>query len=193
MARLSKENIRYLLFEGVVVLFSVLLALMIDAWQEDRRGCQEVRENVQALNVEIRSSLEELQSFLGIVEGRHERLQPLEQRIDNSRSFASYTGDFGGYRVPDLDTSAWERMRQNPLMNRVDLEYLRDAFILYRWHDLMSGYDKQIIQMAYSELFFDPSRAFICYQITNSIMNEQMRVAQEMIDIYEDFLEKHAS
>ena len=193
MARLSKENIRYLLLEGVVVLFSVLLALMIDGWQEDRRERQEVRENVQALNVEIRSNLEALQSFLSTVEERHGRLLHLEQRIDNSRSFESYTGDFGSYALPDLDTSAWERMRQNPLMSRVDPEYLHDAFILYRWHDVMSGYDKQIIQMAYSELFFDPSRAFICFQITNGIMNEQMRIAEEMIDFYEDFLEKHAS
>ena len=142
MAESKWGRLRHLLLEGFVIVFSVLVALFVEDLRSERQASNEVAEALAALDVEVRANLEELEAFGALVTERYDRLVALAPTVDDSRPFSEYR--FGGYRLPDLDLSAWARVSSDPVANRIAPERLREAFILYRGLDVLLAVDDQI-------------------------------------------------
>lgn len=175
----------------MVVLFSVLIALVVDGWRDDRAERRAVDEALLDVMVEVEANLSELRSFQQVVERRHQRLLAVEGEVDGTRPFDAYVDEFGGYRIPDLDDSAWERLRRLPLAHQVAPDPLREAFTLYSWNDLLEGLDNEVKELVFSPITFDPAQATIAYGITEKIMSEQIRITGAVIPLYEGYLERY--
>ena len=160
------RRFRHLLAQGFVIVFSVLFALLVEDWRGERESTKEVTAALAALDLEVRANLEELDSFLVVVSERHDRLVATGPLIDGSRPFSDYVARFGGYRHPDLDVSAWERVRSDPLANRVASERLREAFILYRGLEALLGLDDQVGRLVFGPIYHDPDEAEVSYRIS---------------------------
>ena len=185
------KRLQHLLLEGLVIVFSVFVALLAEDWRSERQARSGVAEALDALTAEVLANAEELEGFAEVVAARHERLLGLAPTIDRSRPFSEYTGGFGGYRLPDLDGSAWSRVSADPLANRMASAQLRDAFILYRGHEVLLGLDGQVNRLVFGPLFHDPDEAEISYRISERILSQQIEFATVLAGQHRMFLEQH--
>ena len=182
-------KLRHLFVQGLVIVFSVLFALLAENSWAERKAKHDAAVALAVLELEIRANLEELEGFLVVVSERYDRLIATEPTIDGSRPFSDYVGNFGGYRHPDLDVSAWERVRSDPLANRVAPERLREAFILYRNLETLLTLDHQVSRLVFGPLYHDPDEAEIGYRISERILSQQIQFAEIMASQHRDFLD----
>ena len=187
MSESRRRGLQHLMLEGFVIVLSVLLALLVEDWRSEHQARAEVAEALAALDIEVRTNLEDLEAFMVVVTDRHERLVALASTVDGSRPFSEYS--FGGYPTPDLDVSAWARVRSDPVANRIASARLREAFLLY---DHLSYFEKladQIFQLAFGPGFFDPNDAEVSYRISEAILSQQIDYAELMVSEHRAFLE----
>ena len=183
-------RLQHLLLEGFVIVFSVLIALVVEDWRSERHATDEVAEALAALDLEVAANLEELESFSSVVVERHDRLVALASEIDGSRPFSEHVDSFGGFRVPDLDLSAWARISSDPVANRIAPARLREAFILYRNLAFLSRLDDEIVELAFSPGYHNRDEAELSYRIAEAILSQQIMFADEMASQHRAFLER---
>lgn len=183
------RRIQHLVLEGIVIVFSVLVALVVEDWRAEREAADDVEAALVALDIEVQANLEELESFATVVTDRYNRLIAFGPEVDGSVPFSEYVGRFGGYLVPDLDVSAWARISSDPGANRVAPERLREAFILYYYLDFLTRLDDQIIQLTFGPGYHDPARAVITFRISEAILSQQLEYAQLMAAQHRAYLE----
>ena len=187
MSESRRSGLQHLMLEGFVIVLSVLVALLVEDWRSERQARTGVEEALAVLDIEVRANLEELEAFMVVVTGRHERLVALASTVDASRPFSEYS--FGGYPTPDLDVSAWARVRSDPVANRIAPERLREAFLLYDHLSYFGKLADQIFQLAFGPELFDPNDAEVSYRISEAILAQQIDYAASMVSEHRGFLE----
>ncbi|NIP56617.1 MAG: hypothetical protein GWM92_00830, partial [Gemmatimonadetes bacterium] len=105
----SGSPLRFFLLESLVVVFSVLVALAVDQWREERAQEAMAREAMADVVEEVRANLRELEYTESVTRDRLERLRELAPRIGTGRPYFEQLGPFPGYYTADLSVSAWER------------------------------------------------------------------------------------
>lgn len=192
MARISRDDVRFLVLEGLMVLFGVLAALFVDGWREDAQVARAVEAAMVRLDAEVEQNLAELDDLREVVEHRLSLLRGVKAELDGTTSLADHVATFEGFRTPDLNSAAWERSSRDFLANHMPDEYLHDAFVLYEWNEQFDALDAEINRLVYSELFFVPERASVALAISERIMAQQLTWARQVIPRYEAFLERYA-
>lgn len=191
MSKLRRDDLRFLLLEGLIVLFGVLAALMVENWREGRETDRAVEAAMESLEREVERNREELLATYRIVSARRDRLLQLDSLVDGSRPFSAYDELFGGYRVPELSRSAWERASGGALANQVPADYLQDAFGLYERMSELEKLGGQITGLVFSETLHTPERARAAYGISLEIMSQQRAWARQLIEQHDAFLRRY--
>ena len=192
MPSLRRDDLRFLALEGLIVLFGVLAALMVDNWREEAETERAMEAAVASLNDEVTRNRAELVNVDSIVRARRERLVALESEVDRSRPFSAYDGRFGGYVLPELERSSWERASGGSLAHEISPELLQDAFILYGRTRVLEEMSSRVLDLVFSETFHTPASAPAAYGISLEIMDNQLAVLEELIERHETFLERYA-
>ena len=186
--RSTKKGWRYLGLETLIVLFGVLAALFVDGARE-RASLREAAEAAEErVYREVRQNLEELQDLAEVVAARLEQLQALGAEDPLGVPLAEMAGRFGGYRTPELNSAAWERLSGSPLADLVDAGVLEAAFYLYERVEAFDSLDREINRLVFSELYFDPSSVAMAIAISERIMEQQLAWAADLIPLHQQFL-----
>jgi hypothetical protein len=187
---IRRGDVRYLLLEGLVVLFGVLIALVVDGVRE--RAIQHAAADAAVARVilEVQQNLSEFQDLEVVVEERLSRLRALGSSPTASAGLSDLVDRFGGYRSPDLSEAAWLRLSGSDLADVVDQTFLTDAFHLYEWNRQYDQLDGEITGLVYSELFYLPSRTSIAIRMSGKLMEQQLSWAAQLIPEYQMFLER---
>lgn len=188
MTRLRRGEIRFLVLEGLIVLFGVLTALLVDEWREERGLREEARSAIAALVAEVERNQAELQEVDSVVSLRLGRLRDLGPEMDGTVALGAVTGRFGGYRTPELSEGAWLRLSTGAVASHVPDDLVADAFALYALHPYFERLDAEVTRLVFSELNVDPQRARSGWLIAQGIMQQQLLWAQEVLPRYRDFL-----
>lgn len=183
----TSRDLRYLLFEGLIVVFSVLVALAVDEWRENRSLDARTEVALDRLTDEIVRNRAELAELADVVEDRLERLRTLADDPTAQGSLGRLIGRFGGYRSPEFSEAAWSRLVSSPLADRVDPAFLEGAFDLYAFHPYFRGLDEEVNRLIYSELFHDPGRMRTALLISERIMVQQRIWAREALAAHDAF------
>ena len=191
MSTISRNDIRFLVLEGLMVLFGVFAALLLEGWREDAQARKEADMVVDRVLVEVRTNLDELRSLDSVVTYRLARLDSVAAGWDGGTSMAGVVGSFTGYRTPDLSSSAWQRLSTGPAADHVSVDLVQDGFELYSLHGYFSRVDDEISRLVYGEAFHDPVRFPYAAAISRRIMVQQVTWARQFIPRYEAFLDEH--
>ena len=188
MKEIRRRNLKYLALEAVVVLFGVLAALLVDGFR-DEAGRQEAADAaVERLFVEAAQNLDELLDFRDDVAGRLERLRALRSDAPADVALIALAPRFGGYASLDLSEGAWERLARSDLANSVDPELLEEAFYIYERHQWFDALTLEIYSLVFGEIFYLPERTSTGIAISQGIMEQQIRWANELVPLYENLL-----
>ena len=190
MSESRAKRLQHLLVQGLVIVFSILVAFVAEDWRSGREDQRAVDEALAALTSEVETNAESLERFVDVVTGRHERLVALAPTVDGSRPFSDYTGGFTGYRLSGLDRSAWGRISADPVANRMASTQLREAFTVYHSQEILLALDGEISRLVYGPLFNDPDNAVIGYSISERILSEQISQARRAAALHRAFLEQ---
>lgn len=189
----GKHELRFLFFEGLMVVFSVLAALLVDEWRQDVQVRHQVEIARSALDSEVRHNLRELITLDSVASARRDRLQALKPAASPGQSLSALTGRFGGYRTTDLASAAWVRLSTGALADHLPQEYVTDAFDLYAWNTALAGLNDQVKRLVYGEVFYDPVRTGVAKAISLAIMDQQIAWAEQARPKFEQFLEKYGT
>ena len=175
--------------EFFAIVIVVLFALNVDEWREQRQIEETNALTVERLNDEILRNYEELERSARVVEERYARLAALN--VGSDAPFSDKLAHFGGYHFPDLKSSVWERMGHDTLANRIDSLYIDGATELYNQNRLISHLSEQIFDLTFSETFHDPELAPLTWNISKTVMLQQIQWEREALARYEDFIRRH--
>ena len=188
MKQSTKERLGYLALEGIVVLFGVLAALLVDGARErssQRHAAEAAEERVYR---EVSQNLDELQDLVDVVTDRLERLRALRDERPTGRPLSDLVDRFAGYRTPELSSAAWERLSGSQLADWVDPEVLEAAFYLYERIEAFDSLDGEINRLVFGDSYFDPLSTATAIAISERIMEQQLVWAAELIPRHEQFL-----
>lgn len=185
---ISRGDLRYLALEGLVVLFGVLAALVVDGWREEASRRSAAEQAVQRVVEEARLNLQELEDLFETVTERLEQLRSLEAEAPAGVPLSELMGRFTGYRTPDLREAAWERLFGSDLATLVDQDLINKAFYLYEWGSQFDGLTQEIYRLTYSEIFYVPEGRTTAILISKRIMQQQLSWAGDLIPLYQEFL-----
>lgn len=184
---MRRQDVRYLALEGLVVLFGVLFALLVDRVREERVQQDAADAAVQRLVVEVTQNLGELRDLKSVVQSRLSRLQALKG-VAQPGGLSELLSQFEGFRTPDLSEGAWNRLSSSGAASSVDPDILMQAFYLYEWNRQFDQLDDEISRLVYSELFYSPERRSTALAISERIMGQELAWADEAIPHFEQFL-----
>lgn len=183
---LGRESLRFFVLEAVVVVFSVLVALGLDEWREERELRAQAEEAMAAVVAEVRVNREELDSARAADTRRRARVQRILDRIDGTTAFADlYTG---GYRTPDPRRSAWERANAPRIAERIPPDFLDSAFELYRMAEVARDLDQDVERLVYSPVYHRPEEAAIAGAVADALLKQLVIWTNQFIPEYDAFL-----
>lgn len=186
----AESPLRFFLLESLVVVFSVLIALAVDQWREER--AQEAMARVAMADVveEVRANLRELEYTESVTGDRLERLRELAPRIDTDRPYFEQLGSFPGYYTADLSVSAWERATGGAVGAHIPSDFYTDAFPVYRGTELLMSLEGRIQNLVFGPLVYDPSSAPVALRIADAILEQQIGWIRSYRGDFEAFLER---
>lgn len=187
--RITSDTWFALGLEFFAIVIGVLFALNVDEWREQRQIEETNAIAVDRLNDEILRNLEELERSARVTEERYSRLAALNVSTDGP--FSEKLAQFGGYHFPDLKQSVWERMGHDSLANRIDPLYIDGATELYNQNRLLDYLSEQIFDLTVSETFHDPALAPLTWNISKTVVLQQIQWQREALARYEDFIRRH--
>lgn len=187
---IRRSDLRYLLAEGLVVLFGVLIALLVDGVRERAEQREAAAAAVVRVVDETRQNLDEIEDLVSVVQERLSRLRALRDGAPEAAGLADLINRFQGYRTPDLSEAAWLRLAGSTLADRVDPDFLTEAFYLYEWNGQYEQLEREISRLVYSELFYLPERRSTAIRISERIMEQQLSWANQLIPLYQRFLDR---
>ena len=186
--KLSNIPVQKLLLEFTAILISIILALAIDQWQQDRETEQKANLAQEKIFREIKANFEELKRFQKIVKSRYEKLLSIEDEVDDTQGFHQYISKFTGYRFTELNSSAWQRANNGILANYMDEEFTEQALHLYNWNKTLQTFHLKMNDFIYQPYFFDPKQAKYAWYISKQFKGQQIGWANSMIEDYEQFI-----
>lgn len=145
--RISRST-RRILLESLLIVFSILLALSLDAWREGRRDARRLAEVRSAFNEEIRENLQLLEDerFLPRHRAMWQRFQELSRlgsptEDDLQQVWADFNG--GIWPAP-LRDAVWRTLGNTEVVARIRFDELFMLADIYReqenvdsWHQRM--------------------------------------------------------
>ena len=155
---IGRRDFRYLALEAVVVLFSIIAALFVDSAREGEARRVAAQAGVERLKLEVERNLDELRAMSDDVGARLAQIRAIRGHRPTGVGLSELIHRFQGYRTPDLDEAAWERLSGSDLASVVDPDLLADAFRLYEWNRQFDQIDQEISRFVYSEVFYEPER-----------------------------------
>lgn len=187
--RITSDTWFALGLEFFAIVVGVLLALNVDEWREQRQIEEMNAIAVERLNEEIFRNYQEIERSAKIVEERYARLAGLS--INTDTPFNERLVQFGGYNFPDLKGSVWERMGHDTMANRIDPLYIDGANELYNQNHLLEQLSERIFDLTVSELFHNPELAPMAWEVSRTVLLQQIQWEREALARYEDFIRRH--
>lgn len=190
---IGRRDFRYLALEAVVVLFSIIAALFVDSAREGEARRVAAQAGVERLMLEVERNLDELRATSDDVSARLVQIRALRGHRPTDVGLSELIHRFQGYRTPDLDEAAWERLSGSDLASVVDPDLLADAFRLYEWNRQFDQIDQEISRFVYSEVFYEPERLDTALAISERIKEQLLAWAAVAIPQFESFLDRRTS
>ena len=132
----------------VPVVVGVLLALLINQWQQDRQERQFVERSLQAISAQNKINAEELQYAL---KRQKTLIDTLRKYLGNDEFNMWQTVQrAGGLYTPDLRSTTWQFLIQNNNHTLVPYEYLSALAEIEKYEGLIDRSNN-----AFSNLFFE--------------------------------------
>jgi hypothetical protein len=175
--------------EFFAIVVGVLFALHVDEWREQRQIAEMNDIAVDRLNEEILRNYEEIGRSVRVVEERFGRLAALA--VGTDAPFVERIAEFSGYNFPDLKNSVWARMEHDTLANRIDPVYIDGATELYNQNHRLELLTQAIARLTVSETFHDPVRAPLAWNVSKTLLLQQIQLEREALARYEDFVRRH--
>ena len=185
---IGRGDLKYLVLEGLVVVFGVLAALVVDGWREEAARRSAAESALERVMAEVSLNLQELEDLSATVTERLERLRSLKTDAPPGVPLSELINRFTGYRTPDLREAAWDRLSGSDLSDLVDQDLLNEAFYLYEWGRQFDGLDLEIYRLTFRELFYLPEKRSTAILISERIMEQQLSWTRELIPVYREFL-----
>ncbi|MEN8143740.1 MAG: hypothetical protein ABFS14_02210 [Gemmatimonadota bacterium] len=185
---MTRKTIGYLALEGVVVLFGVLAALLVEGARENAGRQQAAEASAERVFREVSLNAAELRDMQTVVTERLEKLRELQDEEPQGVALSALVQRFVGYRTPELSSAAWKRLSGSDLADWIDAEMLEEAFYLYERVEAFEDLDREINRLVFGELFSDPTATSTAIAISELIMEQQLGWAGDLIPRHEQFL-----
>ncbi len=133
----------------IPVVAGVLLALLINQWQQDQSEKQFVKKSLRAISNQNNINSEELEYAL---KRQTVLIDTLRKYVsDSSVNMITSIRKGGGLYTPDLRSSTWKFLLDNNNHTLVSYDYLNQLAEVEKYERLIDRYNAQLTQ-----LFYDP-------------------------------------
>jgi hypothetical protein len=131
-----------LLLEAFFVVFAVLVALAVDQWNEGRELQARVERARAAIQAELRSNLQELDSTSATVRGMLNSMADLGARLERGEPVQEWRVDA---EIPDFSDAAWETARVTGTVARMDYPWVLDVARVYETQQTAVGLQNNLM------------------------------------------------
>lgn len=176
------------LFESLLIVFSILLALAVDEWREDRQTQKRVDQALESFAGEIQRNREAVARVLPY----HERLQGHFRKLARSgtarsiRDMMSMEG-FKGFSPVTFESSAWRTAVATGVLTNLDFKTASLLSRLYTAQDDYAASQKMIFGVIQPTSFTEATLP-MTISILNGYMTDIVIGEQDLLQSYDTIL-----
>lgn len=182
---MSKENTRKFIIEGFLIVFSVMLALALDSWNENRK----LQKLVDDALIEIFNEVSMMNSIQGVTAYNTKILSQLDSILKvHENSPESFKAPIGLGR-PELRNLAWNSAKESGIASGFNPEMFRDlaeVYIEYERLEKILDYNREFTLKSDPNMDRFTEAKHVRKQLDQSIFR-----SEELIKKSGEFLEKY--
>lgn len=137
------------LFESALIVFSVLLALAVDQWRENRDVAARARQAIAAITTELQANRRAAENARNFHQGLHDRLKEIAGRQQIPTAAEAANGMFNP--APLLQT-AWSAAREARALDSLPYDLVLKLSRVYEWQQAYSQLGHAIANDVYIDL-----------------------------------------
>ena len=179
-----------ILAESVLIVLSILLALAVDQWQEDKEERELVRQSLQSFRQEIQQNKMRLDDIVPYHTGVQAMLTELEQTgaITSVAELQSTVGA-EGLRPPFLLDTAWKTAMATGALTIMDYETVSALSMTYTLQDRFREYSRSSLPAIMPSRAASDADVNAALRSTITYLNDVTAGEEELRAVYEQAVE----
>lgn len=172
------------LIEIIPVLVGILLALLINSWQQKLREEAYLKNSIQSIINENEENIKELNHA---IKRQAILLDTLDKYMEEDRySLADVLQKSQGVYTPDLKSTTWMFLIQDSKHTLVTYEFINMLAEIEKYEGLINRYNDKLGDIIFQPDFFDnPRMKMVCY----ALFSDFGQTEQSLIKHLEEFNE----
>lgn len=186
-----------LLVEMAMIVFSILLALNLEAWREGRKEREQAHIALQNISSEIRQNRKALSAVIPM---HHKFTADLQKTIDRlSELKKSGAGKESGLglnfelRPPHLYQAAWQTVLSTQSLKKTDYQTILAIAELYEMQRWMSLIEEKVLQAMLTPGAFDEKNVSQFLTMVYLLYRDYTTLEERLVGHYDTTLKKIAS
>lgn len=186
--RVSKfMSLRKRFIDVLIIVFSVLLGLVINNWNEEIKSEKELVELTDKLRIEIEFNRNKLDSFIVNQEVELEYLKNIQQDIIDGARIT----DLGvNISCAKLRSSSWQAIFISNKVNNFSYSDLESFSRIYEKQNIITQMIENVQKLIFSTDFYITDKQIASYHTLFVILNQLIIYEKELLRYYDVYLEK---
>lgn len=186
------SNFRKFMMEMLPVIIGVLIAFMINNWNENYKS--EKKFNLAKAHIiqEIKTNKSECEKILKVQEKRNEFYRTYRDSLNKfqSKKLSFAQLPFEGINVPSISRTAWDAANTSGVTGDFSFEELQMLTAIYEMQEILDDVQKQMISNVYSNNMYSPESLKATFNSLNRLNTDYLDFIKGITNAYEVYLNK---
>lgn len=186
------SNFKRFMLEMLPVILGVLIAFMINNWNENYKSTKKFNAAKTHIVQEIISNKAECDTILKIQVKRNEFYKIYRDSLgkfqSKNRSFSQLP--FEGISVPSISRTAWDAANTSGIASDFSFEELQTLTEIYEMQEILEDVKKQIINNVYSNNMYLPGSLTATFNSLDRLNSDYVDFIKNISNAYDIYLKK---
>ena len=186
------SNFKKFMLEMLPVILGVLIAFMINNWNENYKSERKFKLAKAHIIQEIKSNKDECEKILKVQEKRNEFYKTYRDSLTKfqSKKLSFAQLPFEGINVPSISRTAWDAANTSGITSDFSFEELQMLTAIYEMQEILDDVQKQIRSNVYSNSMYSPESLTATFNSLNRLNTDYLDFIKGISNAYEVYLTK---
>lgn len=186
------SNFRKFTLEMLPVILGVLIAFMINNWNENYKSKNKFNLAKAHIIQEIKSNKDECEKILRVQENRNQFFKTYRDSLIKfqSKKLSLAQLPFEGINVPSISRTAWDAANTSGITSNFSFEELQILTAIYEMQEILDDVQKQIINNVYSNNMYSSETLLATFHSLNRLNSDYVDFIKSTSIAYDTYLKK---
>lgn len=190
----NSANVKKFLLEMFPVVLGILLAFMINNWNELIKEKKALAIAKTQIVQELVNNHNECYKVINVQEKRNNFFIVYRDSIEkySNMGYSLAQLPFQGLNIPNISRTAWDATNYSGNISNIDFEELQMLTAIYQMQKIFTDVQNQLITIIYSNNMYSPESLSSTFYSLKRVNGDFINFAKAITSAYEEYLNKYA-